>query len=531
MSTPDTDKNSKSGLFRQTFRHTAIYSGAGVLGRMISFFMLPFYAHILRDIGYGVIGMIDAGLTFLSSLVGYQFQGAVVRIYHEEEDVDRKKIVTPTGTLIVTALTGILLVLVSLVSHPLSKFLLGSADYWYLICIATAAFSIDLIGSTAQTILLIQRRSVLFSLISVSRLIVGIGMSAFLVVILRWDLLGYFVASLATSVVSTTITLVVVIRECGVGFDREIARRLLAFQLPLIPGTFASFFARQIERILVRYQIDITTLGILEMAYKFPVLLNLLLIMPYHRSWYTKQTEIAHEPDAPKLISQMFTYFLYMIVFGGLLLAVNIPTVLQLLTPQEFWPGYRPARVEILSIIILGCTVYMQFGIYYAKRTDVAARIMMGTSAIKVGLSYLMISQWGIYGAAWSGFITAGIRIIWITIKSQRFYRLHMDYRRISIIIGTAVVIFLGIDSLDTDTIASWGAPLLDQSQIFLEGLNDTWLGRWKDGKVIAILVEKSDLVLGLFVRTLLIGSYLVILPLIFPGSRRKLLIWRGFQR
>jgi len=42
------------GLGRQTFKHTIIYSMGTVFGRLASFLMLPFYAHIFQAKGYGV---------------------------------------------------------------------------------------------------------------------------------------------------------------------------------------------------------------------------------------------------------------------------------------------------------------------------------------------------------------------------------------------------------------------------------------------------------------------------------------------
>ena len=527
MSQEDPTVRVKSGFFRDTFRHTAIYSGASVLGRLISFFMLPFYAHIFRDLGYGVIGMIDAALVFLSSLVGYQFQSAITRIYHEEPDVQRKKLTVPTGTILVAGMTSILLLVSCLLSRPLSHLLLGSGEYWHLICIATAAFAIDMVGHSSQTILLIQRRSVLYSAIGLVRLFLGIGLNILLVVILRWDLLGYFLSALAISIVSSAISIVIAIRECGFGFDRELARRLLAYQLPLIPGSFTNFFARQIERVLVRYQIDISTLGVLEMAYKFPVLIGLLIAQPFMRSWGPKQIEIADEAGAPERMSRMFTYFLFLLLFGSLLMAVNIAVLLKLLTPPEFWPGYRVARIEIARNIVGACFGYFHFGLVYAKRTSKIAQVTMVTSVIKVGLSYVMISNWGIYGAAWSGLLAMTLQTVWSYFLADRYYHIPIDWRRVLTMVGTAVVIFIVVDRIDTATIATWGSPILDRTADFLASMQDSWLGRLKDGKVLGLLIDKIDLVMELIVKTILVSAYLVLFPIVHAETRQKLMRWR----
>lgn len=511
------------GMVRETFKHAAIYSGAGLLGRMISFFMLPFYAHILRDIGYGVIGMIDASLALLASLFAYSFHTAVMRIYHEEPDPARKPVVASTGTILVAGIVLPLSLGAALFSRPVSDLLLGSPEYWHLVCMALAAFATDMIGQTAQTILIIQRRSGTYSLIGLMRLVVGMSLNILLVVVLRWDLEGFFLSNLVVGVASMAVSLALLVRSCGRSFDREIARRLTAFQMPLIPGSIASFFSRQVERVLVRYQLDLSTVGILEMGYKFPSLISLLVVGPFLNSWSTQRLEIADEPRAPERIGQVFSYFLYLCLLGGLLLAVNIHTVLRLLTPPEFWDAFPIARIQTLQVIMHGVGMHLTFGLIYAKRTGVMARLAMLTATIKVGLAYVLISTWGLYGAAWSSLLASTIYAVWGHVLARRHYPFLMEWPKLALMTGAAVALFLGIDRLTTEQIAAWGAPLLDAMQSGLDGLRGTWLGTWRDGKLLIILSRRGDLVLDLGVRTLLTAAYLLIMPLVHTETQRRI--------
>jgi O-antigen/teichoic acid export membrane protein len=517
------DPPPQPGLVRETFKHAAVYSGAGVLGRMISFFMLPFYAHILRDVGYGVIGMIDASLVLLASLFAYSFHTAVLRIYHEEPDPQRKPAVVTTGTAMVAGLVLALSLLAAVFSRPLSDLLLGTPRFWHLICLALGTFCLDMVGQTAQTILVIKRRSMAYSLIGIMRLIVGLGLNILLVVILRWDLLGFFLSGLIVALVSLVVSLALLVKACGTGFDREHMRRLLAYQLPLIPGSIATFFSRQIERVIVRFQIDLSSLGVLEMGYKFPSLIAVLIVGPFLRSWSTQRLEIADQPAAPERIGQVFTYFLYLCLFAGLLLAVNIRTVLWLLTPPEFWGAYSIARIQTLQAIVHGVGQHLTFGLIYAKRTKIMARLAMVTAAVKVAISYVLISHWGLHGAAWSSLIGAAIYTGWGFLLAQPCYRLRMEWRKIGLITGFATVLFLAIDLLPHQTIVAWGAPGTNAATGWLEGLGDTWLGQWKDGKVLRLVGERGDLLFDLCVRSLLVGVYIVIMPLVHVETHRRL--------
>ncbi len=512
------------GMVRETFKHAAIYSGAGMLGRLISFFMLPFYAHILRDVGYGVIGMIDASITLLASLFAYSFHTAVMRIYHEERDPARKPKVATTGTLLVAGIVLSLVLVAAAFSRPASNLLLGTPQYWDLICLALATFCLDMVGHTAQTVLIIQRRSVTYSLIGLLRLILGVGLNIVLVVILRWDLLGFFLSGLVVALVSMCISLVLLVKICGFGYDGELARRLLSYQLPLVPGGIATFFSKQAERVIVRFQIDLATLGVLEMGYKFPSLISLLVVGPFLQSWSTKRLEIADEPQAAQRIGQVFTYYLYLCLLVGLLLTVNIRTVLQLLTPAEFWDAFSIARIQTLQVIVHGAGMHLTFGLIYAKRTGIMARLAILTSAFKVGLSYVMISAWGLFGAAWSSLIAASIYTIWGHFLARRHFRIQLEWHKLLLIMGSALALFAAIDTLESTTIAARGAPIVDAARTGLESLRDTWLGTWKDGKLLRLLGERGDLVLDFVVRSLLVALYLVILPLVHSETRNRLM-------
>ena len=516
-------RGGQGGVVRETFRHAAIYSGAGMLGRMISFFMLPFYAHILRDLGYGVIGMIDASLALLASLFAYSFNTAVMRIYHEEPDPRRKPAAATTGTMLVATLVVPLAGLAAVASRPVSDLLLGSPEYWNLICLALATFCLDMVAQTAQTILVIRRRSGVYSLIGLVRLVVGMGLNIVLVVILRWDLMGFFLGGLITSVVSAAISLVLLVRACGLTFDRELARRLTAFQLPLVPGSIANFFSRQVERVLIRYQLDLSSVGVLEMGYKFPALISLLVVGPFMNSWGTQRLEMADEERAPERIGQMFSYFLYLCLLGGLLLTVNIRAVLQLLTPPEFWAAVSIARIQTLQVIVHGAGMHLTFGLIYAKRTGVLARLNMMIAVVKVALAYTLISTWGLYGAAWSSFAAATIYTVWGHFLARRHYRIVVEWRKVWFMAACALAVFAAIEQVRTEDIAARGAPLLGALQAAADGLRDTWLGQWKEGKILRLLVERGQLVLDLLARSLMTGAFLVILPLVHTETQRRL--------
>jgi O-antigen/teichoic acid export membrane protein len=503
-----------TSVTRDTFKHAAVYSVAAMAGRLIGFLMLPFYAHILRDLGYGVIGMVDAAMTFLVSLIGHGIVDAITRIYHEEEG-ERKNLVISTA-LWLYGVVGLALVLpLVLLADPLSHLLLGEAGHGGLLRLALITFSLEITGLAAGSVLIIRRRSILFSGLSLLRLLTGLGLNIYLIVMLRWGLWGYFVSALGTAVVATLLAGVVAARWCGLQFDRDIARKLIHFQAPLIPGSLATFASRQAERLLVRFQVGLAAVGVLEMGYKLSWLIGMLVNIPFINAWNTKRTEIALQADAPTRLGRLFTYFVFLSLLVGLILEMTVQPLLEILTPSEFWGAYRIAQLEILCQILNGCEFHLGFGLYWAKDMKRVSLIRTVLAVIKVGLSYVLIRRWGIYGAAISPALMAGASLVWFAVESQKRYALRIEWRKIGGMVAAAILLFLIVSHLD---LRSWLPHVWVREEMVhgtAEWLHGTSAASWKDGRVVEMFESRAMPMTDVIVRTVLGLSYLGLWPLV----------------
>ncbi len=507
---------------RSTFRHASIYTLAAVLGKLISFFLLPFYAHVLQDIGYGVISLVESGTMLLMSLMAYGAQGGIIRIYHDRPPEEKARVVS-TGMFMIGGAALVLCALVALFARPLAGWLLESPDQSVLLLMALLSFVLEITGVSAAAILLIRRRSMVFSAIGLVRLFLGLGTGIWFVLVLDWGLTGYFLSAAVTTLVSSGCFIVIALRDCGARFDRAIARELFVFLLPLVPGNLASFISRQAEKVLVRFQLSLASVGVLEMGYKFPVLIGLLITQPFMRSWNTTRTEIADEPDAPQRIGRMFTYFLLLVTFGGLLITVNIRTVLELLTPEAFWPAYRIARIEVYTMIMQAVYMHLGFGLYYAKDTRSMALIRGSMSVVKVGLSWLFIHLWGLYGAAFSAALTQSVVTAWGSIASQRRYAIAIEWKKIGLIVVMATSYFVVLANVDLAPTAPHRWLETEAVPALSRAVDATPLGDMRDGKIPVLLTDRAALIASLILQTLLCATYLLVFPIIHAETRAKI--------
>ena len=99
-----------------------------------------------------------------------------------------------------TWLAGLVVLALALVgavfSKPASSLLLGTPEHWDLICMALVTFVCGMVMQSAMSILIITRRSAIFSMISIVKLVISLSLNIYLIVILRLGLFGYFLAGM-----------------------------------------------------------------------------------------------------------------------------------------------------------------------------------------------------------------------------------------------------------------------------------------------------------------------------------------------
>lgn len=516
------------GITRATLKHAGVYGSAAVASKAVGFLMLPLYAHLFRDSGYGQIAMVDTSLSLVLSLLANGVGGAMMRFYHAETG-ERRNSVVPTGIVLVAVPALAIATLAMIFSKPLSHLLLGDPASYPLICLGFGTFVFDLTANTASSILLIQRRSILFSLISLAQLLVSIGLNIWLLLVLELGLLGYFLSNFIVAICAALIFGWFCYRECGFVFRKDVARELMEYQWPLIPGALVSWVAGQVESLIVRFSVSLGGVGRMQMGTKFASLIVLLVSEPFMRSWVTKQFELAEaDPEAAKIQSgRMFTTYIFILLFASLVVAACVDSVLRIFTPSEFWWSARITRIQIMTVMLGASYSYLNFGLLYAKATKILA-LQRGVSACgKTLLSLLFVGTWGMDGVAWAGCISAALLLVFATHRAQKFFRQRLEYWRITALVLIAVAMYVVIGHGPLQLLP--GISSLDHfvSVQVVDFLKSTPVGEWKSGQIVQAVETRSLDVALLLVKLVLCLTFGFATPLAHPeflrGLRRKL--------
>jgi O-antigen/teichoic acid export membrane protein len=499
-----------SSHLKQTFGHALVYGGSSILARAIGFIMLPFYAHYLRGEGYGIIGMIDVALGVLTIFVGYGIRGAMARFYFEREREKDRQVLVSTTLFLMFAMVAAVSAPVLVFPGPISAIVFGKEGLSFYLILATLAFICEMTSKTAEAYILIRQKPFLVCSLAIGKLFLGLSLNIYLIVHLELGVLGYLYANLITGAIFTVIMHGYVISQVGLRFSKTVVREILAFSLPLLPGYLAMFFKSNADRVILRSHLGLAQLGAYEMLFKFATLIGLFIVEPLSKSWNVKRLEICDTPEGPGVISHMFTLQVALMVFAGLILALQIPLLLQVLTPQEFWLGGGVALLAVITRILNAAANEVNFGFNYAKKTKGISYILIPAAVLNVLLNLILIPKFGILGALLTSCLVNMMQGVLGYYMARGYYSIPFQWAKIWQICILGVVLFLILKNVSIRYIGL--GPWVEHSlaPTVEEMLRALHLDQVKDGKLLNYVVTKLPILLDGLIQCLL---SLVFLP------------------
>jgi len=506
---------SQANHIKSTFKHALIYSGATILGKAIGFIMLPVYAHYLRGEGYGIIGMIDVTLSVLVIFIGYGISGAMRRFYFQKTEGRERNIFVSTNIILMVLLVIGIVIPALIFSEPIARLAFGKVGMGYYIVLAFLNFIAETTAANAANYIIIQRKSLLYSGISLVQLFIALSLNIYLIVYLELGVLGYLYSALITSTIITLVMHGYAFWHVGVHFRNSDAREILAFSLPLIPGYVAAFIRGNTDRVMLRTYLGLTQLGAFEMLFKFATLIGVFFSVPFMRSWDIKRFEICEQTEGPNIMARMFTYQLAVNLFFGMVLALMIPLLLRLLTPPEFWLGGGIALLAVASRIVNDSYTQFNFGLVYAKRMFTLSAIQFIAAGVSVVLCWLLIKDYGIFGAVIAASLVSVVQCLIGYLLARKYYPIPYEWMKVVLMVCSSTILFFMINliSIKGSSFGDWLSINL-QSPITTV-FQTIHLDNIKEGKLLKYVVNNIPLVFEGGLKFLLSFSFIAILPLI----------------
>ncbi len=439
---------------------TVVYGLPSIIGRLLSYLLVPLYTHIFVPGEYGKITFVYAYISFINILLTYGMETSLFNFSRLEENKKRVYSTTLLSVISTSAFFIVIIIsfrqylagLIHLPEHP---------EYvvWLAIILCTDAISAIAFAKLRQL-----NKARRFATIKALNIIIYIASNLFFILlcpavyknpdnvfypIIRAIYnpsigIGYILIS---NVIASAITLLMLfpdIIKAGIDFDSALWKRMMPYAIPLIFAGLAGMVNETLDRILLQYLLPANISwqqgGIYSACYKISIIVTMFVqAFKYASEPYFFAN--AREKDFAKTFADIVKYF----IIGCLL--ISLGTLLNLswmknYIGKEYWSGLDVVPILLLANICLG--VFYTLSIWYklSHKTMYGAYLTTIGAIITIVLDVYWIPRIGYVGCAWATLICYATVMVLSYFMSRKQLPVKYDFRHIAIYFGLSLILY-----------------------------------------------------------------------------------------
>lgn len=414
---------------------TAVYGIGQILNRFIGFLLLPLFTAYLSPVDYGVLAILGLITFMATSFFSLGIGGAAGVCYFDGNNRERKEETIWTSVFLLAGSTVFLAIFGVLFSRQISYVAFQKTDYSRLVMMTLFSSGATILASPFMLFLQFEEKAKTFVALTIVSTMFSVGLSCFLVIVLRRGVLGMVESTLIANSASLLLFASFVSVQLKVRTSFQVLRELLKIGIPLVPAFVMIFILQHANKYILQWLEGIATVGIYTIGFNIGLVMS-LLVSAFQTAWLPYFMSFKERPDEARILfGRILTYYLFGFGTLSLLFFIFAKLVIMVMTQPPFLEAYTVVGLSAGASFVSGVFFIMLPGIYYAKDVKYVTVIQTISAGIEVALNILLISWYGLFGAAialFFGFLAMVICIhAWNLRKKDTYIRIVYEWKRI----------------------------------------------------------------------------------------------------
>lgn len=438
----------------------------------VNFALIIIFTHFLTTADYGIVSIYMSYTFFVAVFIGLATQGSIgTALIHWDKSEHDKYISNILGISLIS------FVVITIISAVAMQYIAGFMQLEPFLVYILLAHSFGIFCFGFAQIKYIYSRTAQYSL--ALAILVAISMIALSWIGIKQDWFAekqYIIRILSMAIpymlCSGFVILKTFIKQKPFVEFKKSYEFCLPICIPLIFHGLSHIVLSQTGRVMLQKILaDNSVVGIYSFIITFSYVLNTIYVA-FNNTWvpifygYLKENSIELIHIRTKKYNNLYT----MLVVGFLMVA---PEFIYWLADENYWSGIRLIPIVAVSIYMVFLYSFAVNYELYHKESKLVAIGTIGAAALNILFNYLLIPDFGMYGAALGTFIAYVFLVIFHTICAKKFILGLYPYSN-----------FFFVPNLVLVLVASVGF------YIFL----DYWYVRWVIAFVDGVLLLKNIL-------------------------------------
>ncbi|WP_114782723.1 lipopolysaccharide biosynthesis protein [Botryobacter ruber] len=446
---------------------TAAYGLSSIVGRAITYLLVPIYTAAFAPAELGVQVVLYAYVAFFNVLFTYGMETAYFR-FANKSGTDQQRLYNHVLSLLLTSsvvFSGLLL----LFSNQIAAWV-GYPEYPHFVRWLALILGIDAIAAIAFARLRLENKAIRFATIRLSNILITVGANIFFLILCRNIYQGKYLQELKPLVEYIYnpelgvgyIFLINLAANCLLlpffwrqfktfrfGIDKELLKPMLVYAYPLMFMGLAGMVNEVIDRILLRSYLpesfypnmsNDAVVGIYGNCYKLAIFMS-LAIQAFRYAAEPFFFSQASDKNSPQTFALIMKWFVIVCAFIFLFVSANLEDFALLLRRPEYRTGLAIVPILLMANLFLG--VYYNLSIWFklTDKTRFGTYISFGGAGITILLNLLLIPVLGYMGSAWTTLVCYFSMALASYLLGQRHYPIPYPVKTIAAYILFAVVL------------------------------------------------------------------------------------------
>lgn len=420
-------------LHKTLVKETFVYTLTDVIGKAMSFILLPIVSYFLPPSELGIATNFTVLTTLIILLAGLAIVNSIPYFFYEQ---NKEENVSLISNLLMLCLG--LCVVVGGLASCFSQLIFEYLQLSLHIQLLGVVFVIGSLISSINLILLrLENKPKQFAVLQILQIILHAAFVILFVIVLRGGGEGKIYAEVLVFSIIGMIHLVMMLKKgyISLRFQVQWIKRLLRFGLPLLPHSISFWLKSGMDKIFITTYCGLQFNGLYSMAISVSSVYTMLMQSFFNAYTPYLQKRLAGfdggqcYEEKRSIVKQIYMIYALFGVVGILAIAVCWFIFHYMIDSK-----YLPAMAYI-PLIIMANFIYTFYNftiefIYKVKKTLVMGIITFTGSLIQMLLSYVLIKEYGVMGAVYSLLIGNTLITIGISVYSNMVYRMPWMLRK-----------------------------------------------------------------------------------------------------
>ncbi len=477
------------GAIKKLVGQTAIYGLSSILGRLLTYLLVPLYTYTLPTAEYGIITELYSYVALLFAFLLYGMETTFFRF--SETEKDKGKVLSTSSISILISTLGFLFI--AFIFRQQIAAVLGYEQHLNYITWLLFIIGFDALTSIPFAYLRQQNKAVHFATLKLINIIIFLGLNLFFILYCPYvieqgdthalfsfvqsffngnELVQYIIISNLIASAITFILLLPTYKYIKFGLDILIWKRMMPYALPILVVNIAGLIPISLDKILLpilysgSHEEGMQQLGIYGANAKIAVIM-LLVIQTFRYAADPFFFSEAQNKNAKKTYARVMHWF---VIFGSFIFLSTMMfiDVIKFFIGSDYREGVFVVPILLMANLMLGIFYNLSFWYKLNNKTIYGAWFSVIGAIIAIALNYILVPKYGMYGSAWSVFFAYLIPVILSFYYGRKHY--PIPYQMSSIIFYPifVTVLFLFSSYFHFGIIANIGILLLFMSLVFL---------------------------------------------------------------